>query len=291
MTSIIQTFPVEIISSIIDYVADIDKHFEGFISNEEQSRRRVWLSNVRACSLTCGTFLPLCRKYIFSTLSLQFDPASAGQYSRATSFLDLVAKTPDIAHCIQTLKVNFCFSRLAGDDEELDRCISIASAIQKLTRVKTIWLRGDFLYASFDWKSLPNDFHNALFHVMSLPTVSTLYLFDISNFTLSSLAHCPSLKVLIVLNSKTAEDDEWTVPLPLKPLELTMISVDSRSISFLPEIFVYSWGDEESIFSLERLQDVSISMDEMVDIKIASDFLHNTTRVENVYFAGKIFIH
>ncbi|KAF8968097.1 hypothetical protein BDZ97DRAFT_1800857 [Flammula alnicola] len=154
------SIPLDVVGVIFDILAYDD---ENFIS-------------LKACSLTCQAFLPLCRKYIFASINID---------DRADMLWKLTT-TLEIADCVRELH----FGIRNGDTWHL---IDLPDILKRLTRMSSLTL----FYCNagnLDWKSIPTQMENSLLCLLHLPTLTSLKLCSIENFPISALMLCTHLR-------------------------------------------------------------------------------------------------
>ena len=142
------------------------------------------IQSVRSCARVCHAFLPLSRKHIFASISLN-DTESQAPSPTTCMFERLLSTTPDVAVHIRSL--SYCI-----DAEDFNNG-SFHDALKKITRLQSlsIWYYSKF---KFDWKR--NPLRPALLHLLHLPTLAHLKLFHLENFVISDLIPCTGLKEL-----------------------------------------------------------------------------------------------
>ena len=205
--STVPVLPLDIIENIIDILINDDAN---------------GLQYVTAFSLVCQSFLPFCRKHIFSSIHIKLDdsythPLTGNPYSEA--FGRLLLKTPAIAKYVRHL--NICIIR-----QDIIRRSYAGSGYlfgqvpRQLTRLQslTIWHSH---YPHNDWNNNSSSMQRSLLNLMHLPTLSHLNLRWISNFPISELITCTNLKHLSVEEFHITGEDEQAASLLLhKPIQL-----------------------------------------------------------------------
>lgn len=289
MTSILQILPVEIISAIIDIVAQIDE--------EDEDPIFEILEDLMACCLTCRALVPLCRKHIFCSLSLRisFNPynLNATLTSRATSFLDLLEKSPEIAHYAQRLDIHdLVFDpENCSDSEHHNHCTSLVSVMQAFTRISSISLYG-CMGPLTDWKDIPTHVRRALLRIIGLPTVAHLYFSGFMDFDLSILARCVGLRNLTLFRLDLAQNNELSSSVFVaKPVQLTRLEVQFCGTSVLRRLVSQKCGDGSSMFVFEQLKTFVADFWTIEEVASATTFF-KSARVEvlDISFRRKFLI-
>ena len=189
------------------------------------------LKYVKTFSLTCQSFLPLCKKYIFASIEIQ-----VGNYrsSRRTdeAFKRLLLETPAIAKYVRHLTIRIIYDRQSKSRHSFDQ------VRQRLTRLKslTISLWRPMKFALTNWNNIPSSMQCSLTNLMHLPTLSRLCLEFIKNFPILDLLTCANLKYFSVNNLHiTTEHDPAALQDPTgeifgKAQQLRDITLDGKEI-------------------------------------------------------------
>ena len=157
------------------------------------------LRYVKTLSRTCHSFLPLCRKHIFSSIFIKSEnnrPITMYRMEtpRAEAFEQLLLKTPVIAKYVRHLnfRVSITKPHLARDPLE--------QVVPQLTRLQSLSIS---MYTSppdlsLNWNDISSSMQNSILNLAHLPTVRDLYLETMSNFPIFHLITCTNLKHLYV---------------------------------------------------------------------------------------------
>jgi hypothetical protein len=164
--------PLEVVNLIID---DLAKH------NDK-------LSSIKACALVCHSFLPLCRKHIFASVTL-----NERQPSSPTSddLNYLLSNSPHLAVYILNLDYH------VNNKKEFlkKRLLWLLPMFKKLIKLRKLCVS---YYSSrgkkFDWMS-PSE-RKVLLPLLHFPTLTSISLKTTENFPLADLAGCVNLKNL-----------------------------------------------------------------------------------------------
>ena len=172
--TMVPRLPLELIERIIDDVAEYDDD------------HIYKLSSIQACALVCHDFLPPCRKYIFASVTLN----TAQRVSPPTSFdlNHLLSKSPHLAVCIR--KLNYNVDEEEFDTERFSWLLPMFKKLVKLQKLSISYWRSGKL----DW--MLSSARKVLLTLLHLPTLTSISLSSIRNFSLADLASCVNLKKL-----------------------------------------------------------------------------------------------
>jgi hypothetical protein len=185
------------------------------------------LQHVKAFSLTCQSFLPLCRKHIFFLVHVIITNTGMRYAHRSEEFGYLLRDTPVIARSIRRLKI-----RLDIVHPQPTVLYFPGYIPRLLTRLQSLVLvneqREDPWYIK-NWNSIPPLIQHSLLSLMHLPTLNSLDLIWIDNFPISSLAACTNIKHLSAQRLNiTGENDDTAFSLSHKPMQLQSFEISLR---------------------------------------------------------------
>ena len=160
------TIPLDIVLYIIDLLADGDDVLD--------------IRSLQTLSQACKSMVPLCRKYLFSSLHLASE-------LRLERFSDLFSKNPDIACYVRNLNygVDYPIS-----DFGLSIGLSILEMLKEHSSLQSIALSSlGLLY----WNDFPESIRSSLVSLIELPTVTHLYINGFKGFPATVLSSCRNL--------------------------------------------------------------------------------------------------
>ena len=191
--------PLEVMEQIIDDVA----------------RNRNNLSSIRACALVCHSFLPLCTKHIFASVTL-----NAPACPTSDDLNHLLSNSPHLAVYIRELgyhvsKKEFVAKRLPW----------LLAMFKKFVKLQELIIS----YSSaardngLDWMSSSK----VLLPLLHLPTLTSIGLSSFSNFSLADLAGCVNLKDLWIESLEFSNGvGKFLEALPPTPVMLEKFAID-----------------------------------------------------------------
>ena len=231
------------------------------------------VNSLRILSLTCKSMVPLCRKHLFSYLSLASHPLKI-----LKRFNDLHSTNPDIARYVRRLDYIACIPVFT---EEL-KFLHILTEHSSLQRIRLRSLR-----SSWPWNNLPNSLRSSLISLIQLPTVFHLDIEDLNGFPATALSGCSNLIDLWLRNLEFSPPEvnqvisRSKVPTPVSlhirgPREAS--SYDFAA--FLSSASLHTGGP---IVDFSRLQKAEFDVSSRDDIDHVNKLITATTRLE--YFS------
>ena len=148
------TIPLDIVLYIIDLLADGDDVLD--------------IRSLQTLSQACKSMVPLCRKYLFSSLHLASE-------LRLERFSDLFSKNPDIACYVRNLNY--------GVDYSISDCgssigLSILEMLKEHSSLQSIALSSRWFY----WNEFSESIRSSLLSLIQLPTVTHLSINQFKGF-------------------------------------------------------------------------------------------------------------
>ena len=265
--------PLDVIGNIIEsLVEDID---EG-------------LDYVKACSLVCHSFLPLCRAHIFSSITIKVagntgsSDSDERYYSNTTeAFGQLVLETPEIARSIRNLYIIIVDPRSQSGH-------LFNQVPQNLTRLQLLSLSR---WCTVDWNNISSSMQHSLLNLVHIPTLSHLSLKRIKNFPISHLDTCTNLKQLfaeaLYIQLGTGEQNESASSLlSHKPMRLQELGIKIFKMSDLL-LLTARRSDGRTVLDFSGLEKISITFLEALYAVHTRDIFRMTQQLVEVRFKGK----
>lgn len=268
MTSIIKILPLEIISLIIENLAG-DEHAG---------------QSLKACSLSCQTFLPLCHRELFRAISLQDE-------NTKSTFVELVQHSPQLVQHVRELVY---VPRPEDGIETSGPESSIFALLQRFRKLRSITIAfpGRHRTSFQDWQQLPTSMRSTLLSLMHLPLITFIGLRNIKNFDYFDFVPCTGLRALELHEVSSMEWDNSSAirpKFPAKSIQLHKLKLtDQRSNlkNTQPSFgditkFLKSYHDDSiSILDLRGLTDVTIAP--LVDLEVAAKVIKRIRCLETV---------
>ncbi|KAF8801605.1 hypothetical protein BYT27DRAFT_7197838 [Phlegmacium glaucopus] len=234
----IPILPFDIIENIVDIL---------FNDNEKG------LQYVGVFSLTCQSFLPLCRKQIFSSITIT--TSDLARFHGGEAFGEFLSTTPEIARYVRKLRIR------AYDLPSEPRHLFV-QVPRQLTRLESFTILEHSPRQS-DWNCIPLSMQHLLLDFIHIPTLNHLDLRSLRNFPISHLIPNPNLKHLSATNLFLVDEgDSATALAPFQPIKLRVLDIALRGLTaysvpptrFLAAIYSGRWP----ILDLTGLEKISV---------------------------------
>ena len=249
--------PLDILLLIIDLLAGRD--------DED-------VKSLRILSQVCKSMVPLCRKHLFSSLSLHSE-------FNSERFSGLLLKNPDIARYVRSLHYIVCL--LPISDHEMN----ILDILKKRSSLHTIelWSSG------VEWNNLAESMRSSLVSVIQLPTVTSLSIESFKGFPSTALSGCGNLIHLQLggLNLAPPEVNQVIsrskIPAPLSlTINTKPLYINTDTYGFASLMNSASLHADGPIVDFSRLQKAVFQVDSRGDINQVNELIKATTRLENM---------
>ena len=186
------------------------------------------LQYVKTFSLTCQSFFPLCRKYIFASIRIQVGKPRSSRRTDET-LQRLLLKTPAIAKYVRHLSILIIYHPPSKSRHSLDQ------VGQQLTRLKSLAI--SLWHPTLTkWSCIPSSMLCSVTNLIHLPTVRRLRLGSMGIFPIFDLLTCANLKYISIDNLHiTTEHDPAALQDPTgeifgKAQQLRDITLDGKEI-------------------------------------------------------------
>lgn len=229
-TNIFQDVPFEIFEYIFDVLAHDD----------------ATLSTIKTCSLVSPYFLPLARKHIFASITLN-DTSPRKLSPTSLMFEGLISVTPEIANHIHKLDYTVHYHDIAIK--------GLPSALKKITNLQSLVIK-KAQFSARNGKPLKE----ALLYLLSLPTLSHLSLNSINDFHPSFLKLSIGLKFLETGGIQFASGRGYNNSSVLDPPQLQKYSDCSTESDVLKQLFTARRADGKPIVDFSRLKYLTVTI-------------------------------
>ncbi|KAF8969233.1 hypothetical protein BDZ97DRAFT_1915577 [Flammula alnicola] len=258
--------PLDIVEVVFDILAFDDEEF----------------TSLKACSLICRAFLPLCRKHIFASIKIDapYDHLSEPhQFPYIYLFRNLLTTTPEIADYIRELHFGIRY----GDEQYF---IGLAEILKGCTRLSSLTLF--HRYGKVDWKSLPLPVADALLCLINLPTLTSLELGGMQNFPISVLTPCIQLRHFRIEGLDNAEIDD--TPPEAALLSVSSIRLEGYTFGFrsgigTKKILEANRLDGQPLFDFTDLREFSGDCETIEDMNVALSILRRNHHLTAIHLS------
>ena len=232
------TFPLEIIETILELLAEDDKDHLA----------------LKTCSLVCRAFLPVCRKHIFESIvlnDLQYHTSITYAFER------LLRETPEIADYIRKLDYTICgnFTRS-----------SIQESFKRISRLEFLSVRYHF-WKGLNWSNNLNPIRQPLLHLLHLPTLTHFTISGNNDFVVSVLISCVNLEYLDIGVETTMATDEnsFHADLPEHSIQLREIVLSGmglRNTATIKKLYSARRPDGRPIIDFGSLSKITVTLND-----------------------------
>ncbi|KAF8968050.1 hypothetical protein BDZ97DRAFT_1800634, partial [Flammula alnicola] len=264
--------PLDVVDVILDALACDDEDF----------------TSLKACSFACRAFLPLCRKHIFASITINKPKDRQCCFTPNTNTLrKLLVTMPEIAGYVRKLR----FGIRLGITLNTQDFIGLPEILTRLTRLNTLIL----LYyghgnTKLDWKIMPLPITDAMLCLMNLPTLTSLELKYFKNFPISALLPHARLQHLNIEFFDVAEmDDAFPAILPVAPIQLVDYTFGVECGIGPKGILESRRSDGQLIFDLTNLKKITAYCYVIEDIDVTETILRRNTHLTTIHLSGKLF--
>jgi hypothetical protein len=264
--------PLEIVEFVIDILHAHDE-----------------IDAIKACSQTCKTLLPCCRKHIFFRIDLDpilhtrhispnYDSVDA-RPRRMRLFLDLLDQTPDIAFYVQDLDLYIYLED--SDRPQTIHALNLLSNLTAFSLRHDVSVLGDF--NSLNWDDLCPSFISSIHRIISSPKLTQLEFASFTNFPLSTFSWCGGgIKELSLLNVELSTSGS-TLPV-MSPICLRALSCDEAGMILVGQTLLIK--SEYPILDLTRVHRFIASLHEAGGNICMREILSSSEALADVHLHG-----
>ncbi|KAF8968048.1 hypothetical protein BDZ97DRAFT_1800624 [Flammula alnicola] len=239
---------------------------------------------LKACSFTCRAFLPLCRKHIFASITInkpnfwRFAPPSP----KTKMLRKLLVTMPEIAGYVRKLRFGIRLGSFGKQD-----FIGLPEILTRLTRLNSlILLYYGHGFEKLDWKIMPLPMTDAMFCLMNLPTLTSLELKYFKNFPISALLPRARLQHLNIEFFDIAEvDDAFPAILPVAPIQLEDYTFGAQCGIGPKGILESRRSDGQLIFDLTNLKKITAYCYVIEDMDVTETILRRNTHLTMIHLS------
>ena len=218
---------------------------------------------LKACSMTCRSFLPFCRAFIFRFIDLT---------TRIVSFGRLLDSNPSISDYVHNLVYQLQY-------HDLDH--SVPRVLIQFHRLHFFRLIGDEAH----WNALPQPFRDSILHIIRLPSLTSL---DISYFTvfpITIFSRCLNLTSLVLTNILDDSVDEYRSILNVVP-QLSSFAFDPSIGKYVGKLVGAHQSNGPPILGFHNLRSLRVTVDKDKDFAVIHVLLKATNKLETLECIG-----
>ena len=216
--TMVPRLPLEVVERIIENVAT--GYYDSYSDLYD-------FSSTKACALVCHSFLPLCRKHLFASVTL--NSRSYPVPHTSDDLNQLLSDSPHLAVYIRELDYHVHQKEFVG--KRSPWLLAMFKKLVKLQKLSITYLPGKKL----DWMSSSG--RKVLLPLLHLPTLNSISLSAIRNFPLADLTSCVNLKNLHIGSLECSKPNgvgKFLEALPPTPAMLEELTIDARNASVKP---------------------------------------------------------
>ena len=253
------TLPLEILACIIDLLG------------AERGRNMDSLQNL---SQACRSFVPLCRKYIFSSLVLSTE-------YMLKSFGILLFTNPDIARYVRHIR--YVVRNTVGDHD-----LNILYMLKERSSLQSIEILPSPVDVKPEWNSFPESIRSSLVLLLQLPTLTLLIIFNFKGFPTTALSHCSNLIEFRLGRLEIAPPEvnqvisRSKIPTPVH-IKAERDTYDGLAI-LSNYANLYAGGP---IIDFSRLQEAAFDVGSLDDIGHVNELIKVTTQLQHLDIASE----
>ncbi len=275
-----QTLPYDILAVIADQLA-LDRDDYG----ELWSENRLTL---QALSQTCKLMVPMCRRHLFSLISV-----SGYEKVKYQNLLELLQEKHEIASYVRELQYGISSHPSEYEDGILRALLRYSTSLGILSPLCRISLTFPCFSGLGNWNSQTVSLRQLLISLIQLPTITELLFSGFEEFPVNSLALCGSLRRLqlsdlgdFVLDVGNAFPSSRQIPTPLS-LDFSATSYTNLAIIMGLEGPENVPNTLRSIIDFSLLQEATFAVRDPPGIVGVCKVLKTTRKLERLSIEGE----
>ena len=235
--------PLEVVERIIENVAT--GYYDSYSDLYD-------FSSTKACALVCHSFLPLCRKHLFASVTL--NSRSYPVPHTSDDLNQLLSDSPHLAVYIRELDYHVHKREFVG--KRLPWLLPMFKKLVRLRKLKLSYLfpqRGK----KFDWALAC--VRKVLLPLLHFPTLTCITLDILRNFDLADLAGCVNLKKLRVQSLECSAPNgvgKFMEVLPATPAMLEWLAIDNGNVKPVQQLCGARRPDGKPIIDFSSLKKI-----------------------------------
>ena len=204
---------------------------------------------MKVCALVCHSFLPLCRKHIFAsvTLNARHRPSLAGT---SDNLNHLLSNSPHLAVYIRKLDYYVTKKEFLSR-----RYLWLLPMFKKLVKLQKLDISYSVSRRLLDW--MLSSVRKVLLPLLHFPTLTNIRLSSIGNFPLADLAACVNLKKFEIRDLECSNGvGEFLEALPATPVLLEWLVVDDGNVKPVQQLCNARRPDGKPIIDFSSLKEI-----------------------------------
>ena len=260
--------PLEVVERIIDNVADYKDS-----------------PSIKSCALVCHSFLPVCRKHIFAsvTLSARHRSSPAGTRPSSDNLNHLLSNSPHLAVYVRKLDYHVTKKEFLSR-----RYLWLLPMFKKLVKLQKLGIRYSVSRClRLDWMS--SSVRKVLLPLLHFPTLTSISLTSIENYPLADLAACVNLKKLDILDLECSNGvGTFLEALPATPALLEWLLIDDGNVKPVQQLCNARRPDGKPIIDFSSLKEIILRD---VRLQTMAELLGMCRNLHKIYLSSMSLPH
>jgi len=253
--------PLEVIEQIIDALQDD-------------------ISSLKACSQTCLSLLPLCRKYLFQSIKLTPRPGPPPQLPRLPRYIVLFGRLLDSNPGIADYVRNLVYQAEIPDFEDDD----VARVLERLHRVQFLQLIG----VGVVWDTLRPRFRESLSNIIQSRSVIRLEISQVINFPITTFIPCINLLDLTLneLQGAVVESHEQESSMSETIPQLQSFSFGVGDGEYVNALLKARRSNDLPMLDFSNLRTLNANVENPSDLVATHALIKATEKLETLDYIG-----
>ena len=208
---------------------------------------------LKELALVSHSFHQICIKHLFANIDLHDADPDYHLVSSKNGFVQLVKSRPNVVNYIRKLTYKVSRDNNRDDGHLLSPILS--NFLPTTSRLDCLEINA----SDWGWNTLDSSLTSAFLHLISLPTISHIYLSNIENFPLSNLTLCVNLLRLDMRYLHHIEEDIYLKNVQSEMLPKIREFHTSNSWRATMKLFDVKRQDGQPAFNILDLRQLSTS--------------------------------
>jgi len=254
-------FPLEVIEQVIDALQDDP-------------------AALKACSHTCLSLLPLCRKYLFQSIVLTPRPWSPPQLPRLPRAIVLFGRLLDSNPRIADYVRNLTYRTETPDYEDDD----VPRILKKLRRVQFFRLLG----VDLNWNTLRPPFRESLSNIIQSRFMTRLEISSLKNFPITIFIPCTNLidLTLIQLEGAVMASHEQELSMSEAIPQLQSFTFDFGGAGYAKELLKARRSNDLPVLDFSNIRTLNVNLQEHSELVVTHALTRATKKLEILNYVG-----
>ena len=230
------------------------------------------LLSIKACALVCHSFLPLCRKLIFASVTL-----NAGRPSSTSDNLNhLLSKSPHLAVYIR--KLDYHVNKTEFLKQRFSWLLPMFKKLVRLQKLRISYSHYPGEGSRLDWMS--PSVRKVLQPLLHFPTLTSIRLESIRKFALADFAGCVNLENLEIGFLECSNSvGEFLEELPATPAMLERLAIRGN-VRPVQQLFEARRPDGKPIIDFSSLKRITAEVAQLDSMKELFGMCRNLHKID-----------